>query len=300
MLDYEGAFNNKALDVIPGNVASCLLDMNDQVIIGSVEKAKSKQGWLWTWDKIEPSWITKKPVGEKGVNMISFIEMGILIQAGLDGVLKYWDLVNLIPIKRIPGGGYVNPYGSTEFKGLSHFGINGSDKCGVYSYGRTNKNDVYALNLEYIPSHGKLIGVEIGAMAVYDANLYVSWKDGITYGVDTIDSANKANGIYEGLEFNAGRPYEDKLFRFIKITTKPLPAECSIVVRYKTNKAANWTETKMGDEATSLTGEGKIKGIWQIEGQGEIYEIRVELNSSGNFTPEIISINTFFSSLGIY
>ena len=54
MLDYEGAFNNKALDIIPGNVSSYLLDMNDQVIIGSIERAKSKQGWLWTWDKIEP------------------------------------------------------------------------------------------------------------------------------------------------------------------------------------------------------------------------------------------------------
>ena len=300
MLDYEGAFNNKALDIIPGNVTSCLLDMNNQVIIGSIERAKSKQGWLWTWDKIEPSWITKKAVGEKGVNSMSFIEMGILIQAGINGVLKYWDLVNLVPIKTISGGGYVNPGGTTEFKGLPHFGINGSEKCGIYSYGRTDKNDVYSLNLEYIPSHGKLSGIEIGALTVYDANLFVSWKDGTTYGVDTIDSANKANGIYEGLEFNAGKPFEDKLFKFIKITTKPLPAECSVVVKYKMNKTADWILTKMGDGAESLIGAGKTKGIWQIEGQGEIYEIRVELNSSGNDCPEITSINTYFEGLNIW
>lgn len=300
MLDYEGNFNNKALDIIPGNKAVCLLDMSNQVIIGSVEKAKSKQGWLWTWDKIEPSWIAKKSVGEKGVNAMAFIEQGILIQAGKEGALKYWDLSNLIPLKRIPGGGYVNPGGATEFKGLAHFGINGSDKCGVYSYGRGDKNSVYALNLEYIPSHGKLSGVEIGALVVYDDNLFVSWKDGTIYGVDTIDLTNKANGIYEGLEFDAGRPYEDKLFRFIKITTKPLPAGCSVIVKYKTNKATNWTEAKMGDGAESLTGAGKTKGIWQIEGQGEIYEIRIELNTAGNSTPEITSINTYFEFLNIY
>lgn len=300
MLDYEGAFNNKALDIIPGNVAQTLLDRNDQVIIGSIERAKSKQGWLWTWDKIEPSWLTKKAVGEKGVNAMIFTEMGILIQAGTDGALKYWDLVNLIPIKKIPGGGYVNPGGTTEFKGLAHFGVNGSENCGVYSYGRISKNDVFALNLEYIPSHGKLTGAEIGALTVYDGNLFVSWKDGINYGVDTIDWNNKANAIYEGLEFDGGRSFEEKLFRFIKINTKPLPAGTSIVVKYKVNKSSEWKTAAMGDGSSLLTGAGKTKGIWQIEGKGEIYEIRVELNSSGNSAPAITSINTYFKSIGIY
>lgn len=300
MLDYEGNFNNKALDIIPGNKAVCLLDMSNQVIIGSVEKARSKQGWLWTWNKIEPSWIAKKSVGEKGVNAMAFIEQGILIQAGTEGVLKYWDLSNLVPLKRIPGGGYVNPGGATEFKGLAHFGINGSTKSGIYSYGRTDKNDVYSLNLEYIPSHGKLSGVEIGAMTVYDGNIFVSWKDGTTYGVDTIDSANKANGIYEGLEFDAGRPFEDKLFRFIKITTKPLPTECSIVIKYKTNKATSWTIAKRADGLELFDKVGETKSVHQIEGQGEVYEIRIELTSSGNSTPEILAINTYFSALNVY
>ena len=165
IVDYEGNFNLTALDLIAGNRTKCLLPEDQTVVIGSHKGDKVEEGWLWTWDKVEPSWIMRRMIAEKGINAIIHTEF-ILIQAGISGSLYFWDTANLLRIKQLPGGGWVNPGAVANYKGMPLLGVTGSDKCGVYSYGRLSKNESYALNLEWIPSHGKLEDVEIGAVVM--------------------------------------------------------------------------------------------------------------------------------------
>lgn len=177
---------------------------------------------------------------------------------------------------------------------------------GVYSYHKKNKNYPLALNLEYTPSPITIANfdsksITIGAILGRGNDFLVAWKDEATYGLDNIDSNNKAQAVYEGMSFDAQRSYEDKLFRFIKIVTKPLPADCSVKVKYKMNETSSWVETKMAEgDAESFADEGEKKAIFQIEGQGEVYEARVELYPHGNDTPEILSINSYFEPSNIY
>lgn len=307
MVDYEGNFENKALDLIPANRSKCLLDADRLAIIGSTKGDKVEEGWLWTWDKIQPSWIQKKMIAEKGVNAIIGTEH-LIVQAGINGGLYFWDMANLIRIKQFPGGGWVNPGAVANYKGLALLGLTGSDKCGVYSYGRLNKNEVWAMNLEYIPSHGKMSGVSIGAIEMYSDKPYISWKDGATYGVDTTDENNKADARYEGLVFDAGEPFRQKGFRHIKLLTKPLLKNCSIEVFYKVNEQGAWKKATMEDGAEQFDKEGKTKAIFTIEtgdeegeekGKGEDFEIAANLHPAGNDTPEIIALMTYFEPLGI-
>ena len=200
---------------MPGNRTKCLLAQDAMAIIGSTRGPKIEEGWLWTWDKIKPSWIVRRMIAEKGINSLIQSEF-IIAQAGISGSLYYWDTANLVPLKKLPGGGWVEPGAVANFKGLPLLGVTGSNKCGVYSYGRLNKNDPYALNLEYIPSHGKMEGVSIGAVTVHGDAPFVAWKDGSTYGVDTVDATKKATGRYEGLVFDAGNPFVQKTYRFLK------------------------------------------------------------------------------------
>ncbi len=307
MVDYEGGFNLEALDVPKGHRHKALLGQDQLVLIGSHKGDKVEQGWLWTWDKIQPSWIQRRMVAERGVNAMLQGEF-LTIQAGIKGALYYWDTATLMRIKKFPGEyGWVNPGAVCNFGGLPLYGLNGSDKCGIYSYGRLTKNDPYALNLEYIPSHGKMDNVLIGAITVYGDQPYISTKDGTTFGVETIDEANKAEARFEGLVFDGGESFTQKGFRHIKLVTKPLPADCSIEVFYKVNQEADWQTATMQDGAEQFDKVGQTKAIFTIEtggdednpGEGEEYELAMSLHPNGNNTPEIISATTYFEPLGI-
>src|SRR3989338_7643828 len=306
LVDYEGNFNDKALDIVPGNRTKCLLPQDAMAIIGSTRGPKIEEGWLWTWDKIKPSWIVRRMIAEKGINSLIQSEF-IIAQAGISGSLYYWDTANLVPLKKLPGGGWVEPGAVANFKGLPLLGVTGSNKCGVYSYGRLNKNDPYALNLEYIPSHGKFENVLIGALTMYEDRIYCSWKDGTTFGTDVLDPDNKAEARYEGLVFDGGESFTQKGFRQIKVVTKPLPRDCSIEVFFKVNQQVDWQKATMQDGSELFDHEGRSKAIFSIEtggneddpGSGEEYELAMNLHPNGNDTPEIISATTYFEPLGV-
>ncbi|OGE43574.1 hypothetical protein A3J16_02890 [Candidatus Daviesbacteria bacterium RIFCSPLOWO2_02_FULL_39_13] len=310
MVDYEGAFAagaNPALDLPRGHRNKCLLGLDQLVVFGSTKGDKVEEGWLWTWDKIQPSWIQRRMIAERGINAILQGEF-MAIQAGVKGGLYFWDTSSLIRIKKFPGEfGWVNPGGVTIMGGLPLFGLNGSNKCGVYSYGRLTKNDPYALNLEYIPSHEKMENVNIGALTMYGDVLHVSWKDGIEFGVDRIDADNKAEGRYEGMVFDGGEPFTQKSFRTIKLVTKKLPKDTSVEVFYRVNEDDEWQTAAMQDSSESFDKEGKTKAIFSIEtggdedepGQGEEYEVALNIHPSGNNTPEVKSVTSYFEPVGI-
>jgi len=305
MYDYEDAFNNAALRMPTGTQTRALLDRNDLVITG-VKMRTLPEGYFITWRRTEDSWKDKKPAQGNGVNAMSIYEQGIVAQVGTAGKLKYWNFGDTVPLTVIPGTASAYPGAVAEYGTLPHIGMNGGSKNGVYSLGRLSLNDPRALNLEYIPSHGKLTGTEIGAMASDDTDLYVAWKDGSTYGIDITDSANKTDAIYESLKMDMEKEQNEKLIRHVKILlAQPLPAGCSVKVRYRVTRlttegqaaddANGWIPATMSDERDAINQTGEMKGIFDLEGQGEQYEVRVELYHSGNTSPEVAGIYTYFS-----
>lgn len=313
ILDYEAAFNNNALQLPGGIYANSLIDSADIVIIGASEKEKQRRGFLFTWDKLQDSWLTKKDIQAQGVKSLNFLESGILVQGGNE--VKYWDTVNLLPLKQIPGGGQSYPGAQSNYNGIAHFGIYGGTKNGVYGYGRRDKNSPIALNLEYLISPvntGTLAQIEaklasgnyeIGMVHNHQGTLLVSWKDNSggspVYGVDVIDTANKALAVYESLEFDAGQAWADKRFPQVKVLTKPLPANTSVEIYYRTNNAADWVQAKTDSKTTSMTGTGRTKQIFSLGASGEIYEVKVVLTPSGNTAPELLAVHNFFRVMGM-
>jgi len=307
MVDYEGGFNLDAVDLPRSHRNKCLLGLDQLVVFGSTKGDKVEEGWLWTWDKIQPSWIQRRMVAERGINALLQGEF-LMIQAGVRGGLYFWDTSSLLRIKKLPGEfAWVNPGGVTIMGGLPLLGVNGSNKCGIYSYGRLNKNDPYALNLEYIPSHGKFENVLIGALTMYEDRIYCSWKDVTTFGTDVLDPDNKAEARYEGLVFDGGESFTQKGFRQIKVVTKPLPRDCNIEIFFKVNQQTDWQKATMQDGSELFDQEGRSKAIFSIEtggneddpGSGEEYELAMNLHPNGNDTPEIISATTYFEPLGV-
>jgi len=305
MYDYEDAFAATSLRMSTGTKGRALLDRSNRVIVGGKEL---DTGMFITWDRIADSWEDKKSAQGNGVNAIGFLEQGIVAQVGSDGKLKYWNFGETVPLTTIPGTGTAYPGAVAEYNTLTHIGMNGGTKNGVYSIGRLDLNDPRALNLEYIPSHGKLTGTEIGAMTNDGTDLLVSWKDGTTYGIDIIDNANKANAVYESLSLDMDRSQADKFVKEIKVLlSEALPAGCEVKAKYRSNRpnatevaaqdADGWVPTTMSDERDAIDQTGDTKGIFDTEAQGEKIEVRLELYPSGNTTPEVDSIHVQFSYL---
>jgi len=301
--DYEDAFNATALTLSPGKLAKVLAAIDNKEWIGT-EKDRTGKGWLVDWDRQQDSWLKEKPAQGGTVNAIGYLELGLILQVGDEGKLKYFNRSDSSPLKVIPGTANLYPNAITEHNTIPHFGMNGGTKNGVYSYGRFDKNDPLALNLEYVPSHGKLTGTEIGALASDGDDIYVSWKDGSTYGIDVTDQSNKADAVYESLEFNAGHPESEKFWTMVKVVTRKLPASTEVKVFYRTTRAPDddeyddpdeWIPTTMSDERDAIDGTGETKGIFNVEGLGENYEVRIEIYPNGNNTPEVVSANTYFA-----
>ena len=297
ILDYEAAVNTQALQLPGGINAKTLLDNADIVIIGASEKERQRRGFLFTWDKIADSWLSKKDLQAQGAKSLNFLEGGVMVQTGEE--LKYWDTVNLLPLKQLPGGGETLPGAQAEYQSIGHFGVQGGTKNGVYGYGRRDKNSPFALNLEYIPSHGDYTTTthKIGCVSNHQGTMLVSWFDGTNYGVDVIDTANKATALYQSLEIDANQPFAEKRWAHIKVVTRPLPAGTSIQVRVKTNNDDDWQLCKTDEGNTTMAKTGQKKEIFNVAGtgQGEIIEVEMLVTPNGNNAPEVISLNTYYT-----
>ena len=292
-LSGAGVWNNEALDLFYGWVVKCLNLIKPNLLIGAKD---SKKAELSEWDLISESYDPIENWEERDISAFfkaiggTFIFTPELLYRYTQGLI---DQAKELPSEVLLGA-------IDLWKGKFLFGCTN----GVYSYHRKNKNYPIALNLEYTPSPITIANfdtktVEIGAVLGRDESLLVGWKDGATYGIDNIDPSNKANAVYESLVFDAGKPFSDKLSRVIKITTKPLPEDCSVKLYYKVN-GGDWTLATRPDGEESFDTLNGTKSIHAIEGQGENYEVRAEIYSHGNDTPEITSITTYFKELGLY
>jgi hypothetical protein len=299
MVDYQGVFTAEAMNLRPGNLATCLEEDNDYAIIGSKRKDEAEIGHVWSWITTALNWVQKKIIPSKGVNALITTE-AMFLQAGTDGELYFSDMVNNVPLLAFPGGGQVNPGGVTNKNGMAMFGVFGGDNPGIYSYGRKRKNRPLALNLDYKLTLETV--TEIGAIEMVGGDLLVSYQSGTTYSVEVVDPNNKADAIYESLDFDGGSPYFAKLFENIKIKLEPLPTGCSIKAKYRMNKDGNFVAAKFvnstGVQIETFDTAGGTEVVFNVGDRGEIYEVRVELYHYGNTTPDVLSINTYIADEG--
>ena len=89
------------------------------------------------------------------------------------------------------------------------------------------------LTLEHL-----LYAEELGAVVSVDGTLLVSYRDGTDVGVKAVDSTEKTEAVYEGLDLKArtDKPINITNWKYAEITCKPLPEGCSLKFWYKRNK----------------------------------------------------------------
>ena len=293
LVGYDDSWTNEALDIIPGRIIKTLIERDGRVAVGTY------------------------PAGypTKGVNGAIDCEQP-LVQIGDDGELFYSDFVNTMPIKRFPGGGRVNPGGVCNeidqiemfswtfgadswidrqtLGNMSIWGVYNADsgKNGLYYYGRKNKEMPFTLNLEYAMDVD-----EIGAVCNVEGTTIASYRDGSDYGVKAVDSDNKAEGIWEGLEFRSPvkKAEEITVYSHVEILMDALPHGCTVKFYYQKNKNGTWVQCMTADDLDAFTSEGRKKAVFRINEEMDIYEARIVMTSNANSTVEIFRIRTYFN-----
>lgn len=199
-LDIPRIFRVKSLGIFDTDLA-----------IGTAIDEKVQSAITFRWNTWSPSWSIEDEVPENSINAFLLVDNAYYIQAGDHGALYYYSGEKLY-LERTIYGDYagksmtVHPNAVSSLKGIPLFGVSNLSgnpvKQGVYSFG-TRNSSVYPriLNLEYVISTGNTQGIEIGCMIVYDNELYVTWKDGSSYGIDKL-SSERFNGAYVISRYN--------------------------------------------------------------------------------------------------
>jgi len=300
MVGYDGSFNVEAMNIDPGQVIKCLEERDDYVIMGSGD-TEENDGYIWSWITTALNYVQKKRIATAGVNALISSEL-MLLNGGIDGQLIFSDFTNTVSLHKFPQGGEVYPGAVSLYRGLAMFGVWNSGSSGVneqnglWTYGRLMKNRAMALNWEYRLSSdmaGSSIS-RVGAVGVFDGAPYASWRtiDGSTtaYGVDYISLTDKAEAVYESLEFDGGMPHIKKVFATAKIVMEPLPTGCSIAFKYKMDGAASWTTALTASGAASFSTVDATEAEFIINDRGTFCEVGLTLTPTGNYSPEIRAI----------
>lgn len=140
---------------------------------------------------------------------------------------------------------------------------------GVYSFGARDKNYPESIGESYNMSTGSLTNGTLrqGMIKNFGDKLFLSWRDGSSYGVDKIDASSNpvATATWESLltdlqfvsvKRRFARPDNDKQGTYLVVVfNQPLPTGCTVTPKYKINREASWqtgTAAVAGDTTAKL------------------------------------------------
>lgn len=312
IVGYDLSYSNNALALIPGNNAKCVIERGKYGIIGCTRADTKDETDLFSWDGIGLHWNDKGITKFGGLNSMIDTEIA-LAQMGSEGQFYVTDFKTPVPFRQIKGGGSSCIDGVTAYHGMALFGIfgntyltNGHYANGVYAVGRINKNAPLVLDLEYqldcdVIYSVKVVGSDI--LIVYGLN-------GL-YGVKIVDTANKAEAVYQTLDLDAPlgtRRYPIPLGRMlnwqrIDLECAPLPAGCKVEAWYKYDKRTTggtsgdgWYQCNLlGSSDVQWTTTGGQNAVFAVGQKARTIEIMLKLFPFGNTTADLHELNVYFS-----
>jgi len=238
----------------------CLEVWNDFLVIGTYEGTNAydnNSADLFLWDGISSTYNSVINLNDSGIHALLTTPYGLLICAGVRGNVYFYNGGVPTLIKRIPDQGLtrssyneIYPGAVTNFGGLAMIGTAGggadaSALKGVFSWGTVNKNYPMTLGYDYVLSTGHTTGATVytsAVAAVNDTNMYIGWRDDTSYGIDLVNSSNKAtSAVYRSLWFDAGLPYSQKDFKTFVVQMTALAANETITLAYRKDSQSSFT-----------------------------------------------------------
>jgi len=173
--------------------------------------------------------------------------------AGLRPYLYLSSGYDLIDLKRIPQVAdntkcYFSPNSMCYYDKLlvlapAASGTTATIGRGAWTYGRENKNYPDSLNFDYPTSNDNATD-EIGCVHNAAGVLYISWKNGTSYGIDAVNTSKyRATGELYSRTLYGSRANRDKAATAVKMAFDAIAAGEKIELYMRKNLAAAWADT---------------------------------------------------------
>jgi len=261
-------FLRHRLTLPPGYEVCGFAQKNLLCIVGAAKYSTTgefQEGALFFWDGIADSYNDWYIVPEGSPeslfsekNIARFIAGGALYRIlGTDTVKKEWtfkstdsEYSGTTDTTKAP------PHGMTVRRGVLMIGYpwsttNLSLEHGVYSLGAISEQYPSSFGFSYTTSNNSILNtgsnnLRIGMVKSYGDTLYTSWRDDAAtpqkYGVDVVNnsSAPASDATIETLTFDDKRPYWEKRAGYIIGTFEELPANTTVILKYKIDNEAAW------------------------------------------------------------
>jgi hypothetical protein len=275
--------------VFPAGFMVCGIAVTDEFAVIACEKRSTdgnkdfQEGKLFIWDGTAqaPNQIIDVSGGSpQGIHTFEnfpyfFVNGALCAWAGGKNIIKVRTLANTSTAYRdTVDDTNVYPNMMTVRDNLLHLGYpsytsNTAIKYGVYTWGSLDKDYPSSFGYSYVISTQTNLNtsgtLQLGMVRNYGDEMYISWKDGTSYGLDIVDSYCDPAPVFKfrALEFNARARFKDKQATRLGIFTETLPAGVSITPVHSINGAADVTHDPMtsGEEIVSTIQQGVFKNI---------------------------------------
>lgn len=277
----------------------CLGTWREYLAIGTTRGTNLSdfdQGRIFFWDGNATTYNFYIDVPEGAINCILSGDP-LFFMAGYSGDFLGYSGGKAKKIRRMPK---VTPGITLEFnrkamamwRALVHIGMcdNSTSTAlerGVYSWGSLHAELPETLSFDYPLSLGVTTpaDLDIGLLYPMGTKLFISWKKGIAYGVDSVSPSNApfATATCEFLISDLGKIWAEKQAQFIRGYFKKLVSGDSVTLKYKIDRNDSWTA------GTAVTTADKKEARLELPTKGNRYnefQVAVDLATSNTTSPE--------------
>jgi len=253
-------------------------------------------GYLFFWDGTSTTYNYLVKIPEGGINAIQSGDP-MIFMAGYSGDLMQYAGGKPKKLLRMPKVGTsvmeINPYAMAKWRALTHIGL--AEDCssttlerGVFSWGSLDKELPETLGFDYPLSLGVTTGanIEIGMIFPHGSSMFVSWRNGGAYGVDSVTPTNNpyAAARIEFLITDADKIWAEKQSQVIRSYFKALSSGDSVQLEYKIDRASSWTE------GTAVTTADKKEARLSLPTKGNRFnelQVALDLGTTNSTSPEV-------------
>lgn len=297
-------FTKDALDLsAPFRIKTLGKYMKD-LLIGTYVSDNVNKTTLFRWNTWSPSFTGSDEIEENGINAFLQSDNFTFINAGKNGNIYVYNGETLELYRPVPGDysptaeAWVHPNAVGNLGGLMLFGMSNStgNPCsqGVYMIGRFDRKYNFVMDLSFPISErsgGAFVtsGIEIGAILVMGSDVFVSWKNSSTYGIDKLDYSTKLNGAYIATRVETMDREKLNTIKKVVVPYASLPSDTDIDIGHKINYPTPDTYTAMDnkdDEDRNV--------IYSEEGQeASTFQLQFTFTTNSNDSPQMESAAIF-------
>jgi len=309
-VDKDGVFTEKAFTLPNGwNVVDITFVSDIGIILArSANRFANYSKGFW-WDLTSSAQVDDSfdiPFG--GPQWIVNHKENIRFLCAQNGYAKFYQLSGAFPgaePKELPGllltnvasDGTTQPISSPNMvdtkDNILYFGLNKTDKTGVYAIGQLDSDKPIALILSkrfHTSDYSKHVPY---AVFTQGSNFYGAFADNGTAAncrCETLNSPSRSsNAVYESVILDEGDPTKQKVLEELFVLTEPLPASTSVTVSVAKNYGS-YTVLTRPDGSNTNTTSGLVGYYRPGFADSKLHQIKLTLASNETISPKITGI----------